>query len=155
MCAQEQSERVFAYGSNLSTEQMTRRCPGAVFIARAKLPGFALAFVQWHTGWGGGVASIVPDDAGVVEGVVYALSAENLHALDGYEPTRDGSYWREQVTVMTASGDELEVWVYRGLVAAEAPFAPSAGYLATIVDGARGHGLPESYIAELIQSADG
>jgi gamma-glutamylcyclotransferase (GGCT)/AIG2-like uncharacterized protein YtfP len=123
-------------------------------LGRATLSGYRVAFVQWHDGWGGGVAGIVPDGMGVVEGVVYALSAENLRALDGCEPTGDGSYWREQVTVVTASADPLTVWVYRGHVAEDGPFAPSVRYLETIVTGAREHGLPAVTIAALLQSAD-
>ncbi len=40
-------------------------------------------------------------------------------------------------------------WAYKGLVFDGAPFTPSERYLATLIDGAREHGLPESYIAWL------
>ncbi len=139
----------FAYGSNLSSRQMRQRCPTARVASRAVLPGHRLEFVQPHDAWGGGVAGILPDPGRRVEGVVYRLSAEDLHRLDAYEPVRERRYWRTRVQVTLPAGTMKLAWTYEGLVLDGAPFAPSERYLATLIDGAREHGLPEDYIAWL------
>lgn len=45
-------ERYFAYGSNLSTEQMQVRCPTARALSPCTLEGWRFTFVQPHDGWG-------------------------------------------------------------------------------------------------------
>jgi hypothetical protein len=80
---------------------------------------------------------------------VWSLSAENLLSLDGHEPTADGSYYREQVTVCTVDKTSLTAWVYRGMVDEDAPFVPSQRYVDTILRGGQEHNLPVAYISQL------
>ncbi|MEE8624128.1 MAG: gamma-glutamylcyclotransferase, partial [Acidiferrobacterales bacterium] len=97
-------------------------------------------------GWSGGVAGIVQAAGGIVHGVVYELSNEDLIRLDGFEPVESGGYKRTIMRVRLSTDATLECWVYIGDVYLGAPFAPSVRYLQTVLTGAREHGLPEDYI---------
>ena len=130
---------------------MLARCPSARVIGQACLGNYRLSFVQPHAGWGGGVAGIVADDSdsAVVHGVVYTLTAADLRALDGFEPTESGHYWRAKHEVRLADQRLLNSWVYIGEEFPNAPYLPSMRYLQVILDGAEAHGLPAGYIAAL------
>lgn len=96
----------FAYGSNLSPEQMARRCPDSIFLGKATLPGY-----RWQVNERG-VPNVVRapapapreerkgrrgrrrdrgdgdgdgDEGAVVEGLIYAISPDDEHKLDQYE----------------------------------------------------------------------
>lgn len=95
----------FAYGSNISPEQMAHRCPDSIFLGKATLPEY-----RWQVNERG-VANVVPvprrspqeerkgrrgrdDDDAAVEGLVYAISAEDERQLDLYEGVAKGRYER-------------------------------------------------------------
>ncbi len=120
----------FAFGSNMNAEQMARRVPGAFEVAVATLRDFDLDFVGWSSGWGGGVATVAPRRGRNVAGVLYALTDEQLAALDRFEgvPT---VYRRETCSVIVrGSGVAVRAELYRHRDATRA--APSGRYLATI-----------------------
>ncbi|KAK7698975.1 hypothetical protein SLS64_012030 [Diaporthe eres] len=105
----------FAYGSNISPEQMAHRCPDSIFLGKATLPEY-----RWQVNERG-VANVVPvpkrspqeerkgrrrdhDDADdnnavVVEGLIYAISAEDERQLDLYEGVAKGRYEKYDVCV--------------------------------------------------------
>lgn len=102
----------FAYGSNLSPEQMARRCPDSIFLGKATLRGH-----RWQVNERG-VANLVPvtvpatrsgskaggsrgrsrsgddreDSDAVVEGLIYAISVADERQLDSYEGVAKGRY---------------------------------------------------------------
>lgn len=76
----------FAYGSNMNPERMKER--GAHFTQMEKytLKGYGLRFNKCSSREPGrGCANIVPDERGVVEGVLYKITVEGLYNLDRYE----------------------------------------------------------------------
>ena len=85
----------FAYGSNMNHDQMSRRCPDAVFHSSYWLRGWALDF-DTH-------ATIRPHRRVSVPGALWRITPKDLHALDSYEgcPTyyrrrrwqQDGQYF--------------------------------------------------------------
>jgi gamma-glutamylcyclotransferase len=89
----------FAYGSNLSFQQMAVRCPESRYIGRALLPGF-----RWQINQRG-FANIVAEPGSTVEGLCYLLSQRDEARLDKSEgvPT---AYSKKQaeVEMFTASG---------------------------------------------------
>jgi hypothetical protein len=90
-----------AYGSNLSIGQFRARCPGALPIGSAVLPGYRLTFRTQNAkpGRWWGVANIDKDKkASVPVGLWLINSKDHLRALDVYEgfPTL---YRREYLTV--------------------------------------------------------
>jgi hypothetical protein len=133
----------FAYGSNLSTEQMSRRCPSARTIGPATLTDWALTFDVDAPHLGGAAAGIRRCPGAHVEGVLYALAAEDKAQLDlaeagGYEP-------HSVVVRLGKGGAERDAYVYVPL-ADRAPPPPERWrlpleYLRTMTRGAREHGL--------------
>ena len=67
----------FAYGSNMNLSQMCWRCPGARMVGKGTLYGWRLVERQ-H-------ADIDRARGGKVQGVVWAVDADHLVALDRYE----------------------------------------------------------------------
>ena len=146
----------FAYGSNLSRDQMMCRCPSARFVCVAMLPGHRLAFTRRSRTHGCGVADAVPEAGQQVWGAVFEIPDLEVGALDrseGYRPGREeNAYWRQECTVFR-DGDlqqPLPVWAYFAKREANSP-PPSAEYKRLILDGARYWGLPEDYVRELEQ----
>ena len=52
----------FAYGSNMSYEQMKERCPDSKYVGIARLNGYKLDFTKMSTIRGGGVADIIESE---------------------------------------------------------------------------------------------
>lgn len=77
--------RYFAYGSNLWSEQMTKRCPDNSYVAIGCLPDYRLIFDGHDVGRAGAIANVVPDKGQAVWGALYDLTLEDLRRLDGFE----------------------------------------------------------------------
>lgn len=89
----------FAYGSNLSEEQMRRRCPGSALVGPGWLPGYRLAFGGHAERWQGAVATVEQVESGAVCGLLYTLTPDDLARLDGFESV-PYAYVRGTVSVM-------------------------------------------------------
>jgi gamma-glutamylcyclotransferase (GGCT)/AIG2-like uncharacterized protein YtfP len=148
----------FAYASNLDPEQMKRRAPGSAVVGLAELRDHRVAFTQYSSTWGGGVASIQPAHGESVWGVLFEVTDEDLASLDGYENfkgagNQHNSYEREHVWVELTRPDDgslprrLRAWVY--IAKTWNPSPPSVRYRDAIVRGARHHRLPDDYVERL------
>ena len=128
--------RYFAYGSNLCAAQMSGRCPGATDPRRAVLTDHDWLINER------GVATVEPSPGGVVHGVLWRLTGEDLAALDIAEgvPNR---YRRDALTVDTDAGP-TRAWVY--IDPRVEPGPPRDGYLQRVIDGAVQHQLPHGWI---------
>ena len=137
----------FAYGSNMSHDQICARCPSHKFICAAELPGYKLAFTRYSPKRECGVADIVPAPGQSVWGAVFDLSGEDLAALDRHEGAHltPPAYVRVQVRVAAADGCSLDAITFEVLDKAASEHAPSGEYLGLILDGARKWGLPQAY----------
>lgn len=120
----------FAYGSNLSVEQMAARCPAARPVALGYVRGYRLAFAGCSRTWGGGVATLVAHDGEWVEGLIYRMTWADLFALDRCE----GHPWVYQREHLLIGEDDRKrrrrAWVYIKPVHFEIP--PSREYLGLI-----------------------
>lgn len=67
----------FAFGSNMHPDRMRLRCPGAIALGVARLPGYQLAERLYAD------LDYAPREE--VFGVLYLVSEANVHALDAYE----------------------------------------------------------------------
>ncbi|MDZ5254461.1 gamma-glutamylcyclotransferase family protein [Clostridium sp. LIBA-8841] len=67
----------FAYGSNLSLEQIKRRCPEAIPMVRVYLEDYKLVYNKY--------ADIIPCQGERVYGAIYELSINDLKNLDEFE----------------------------------------------------------------------
>lgn len=142
----------FAYGSNLSLEQMIARLGGSRPVERgckiAHLANYRLVF-QYLESPGPAFANIVSPGAGVF-GVVYRCSPADLARLDHFEC----GYERRPIAVTDRQGESMSAVAYVVQSAQAADFGrPSAEYLDRIIRGARHHGLPEQYIDSIVASA--
>jgi len=96
---------------------------------------------------GSGKCDIVPAAGALVHGVLYRMEARERPLLDRAEGLGVG-YRHARVQVSLADGGEREALCYRALQIA-AGLRPYDWYLRHLLCGAREHGLPADYIAEL------
>ena len=83
----------FAYGSNMDTQRMQARCPGARLVGPVTLAGFRLAERLY--------ADIEQQDGATVDGILWAVTKQHLKRLDECEGTANGVYRRRICTVVT------------------------------------------------------
>jgi len=126
----------FAYGSNLDTQQMRRRCPDAVRVDKLALKGYALVFR--------GPADIIRKPGSVVHGAVYLISESDQFTLDIYEGYRKGApgegLYRKEYFGAKHDGRQIEVMFY--VMNRKGFRVPAPAYLATIEQGYKDWGLP-------------
>jgi gamma-glutamylcyclotransferase (GGCT)/AIG2-like uncharacterized protein YtfP len=131
----------FAYGSNMSEEQMKVRCHDHELVGVARLDGYQFRLNSR------GVATIVPDAKTEVYGIVWSISEDDEAKLDVYEGVAKGVYRKGRIQVVLAEGDRAEALVY---VAADSTPGNTWGeYLNKIIKAAKQHGFPRKYIREL------
>ena len=141
MANKQQMQLYFAYGANLNKQAMDRRCAGAVYAGRAKLPGHRLTFRGNDRGVG--VADVVPKENSEVLGALWWLAPEHIAALDRFEGY-PYLYTREKVQVKAEDGTMAEAVVY-AMVRGHMEL-PGYGYANTILQGYRDCGLPETHL---------
>jgi gamma-glutamylcyclotransferase len=139
----------FAYGSNMQR---------ATFVARrgmrprrsvaGYLAGYRLTF-DLPVGPGErGVANLAADGAATTHGVLHLITPEEFTILDRTEGVGNGYYGRTAVTVVDREATRIEAWTYvssRGAPGRK----PSARYMGLLLEGAREHDLPVTYVREL------
>ncbi len=142
----------FAYGGAMDEAQISGRCgetPEKIAVAR--LADYALAFNGCDERWDGGDETILRSSGAEVWGVVWKIPAKAFDRLDAWQGVRldgTGAYFHSPVTVTTTDGEVIFALAYRKTdLGVKNP--PSAPNLVRIVQAARAHGLPESYVAEL------
>ena len=73
----------FAYGSNLSHEQMKERCKDSKYIKNFFLEGYKLSFCAINRNYG--AAKIIKNPDSTVPGGVWKISSSDEKELDYYE----------------------------------------------------------------------
>lgn len=145
--------KYFAYGSNMSMQQMRSligRVPPSVI---ARLRGYRLAFskpMPEHPGYAH--ATVIPADDEVV-GVLYDCEESDLDAMDPFEGIASGDYKRESLTVHVNGRPEQAV----AYVACEdrlgSDLPTTEEYLAVILAGATDHSFAPADILRIKRSA--
>ena len=97
-----------AYGSNLNVEQMGYRCPGAVPIATAVIPGYRLMYKGSKSG---AYLTIEPDADSSVPVVVWRVTEAHRRSLDAYEGY-PSFYYRKDIKVKCSDGRFRNCFVY-------------------------------------------
>jgi gamma-glutamylcyclotransferase (GGCT)/AIG2-like uncharacterized protein YtfP len=140
----------FAYGSNMCTGRLKRRVPSAQFVCVAQLPNHSFRFQKrskdksakadaFYTGR--------PKD--VVWGVIFEFDPKEKPKLDEAEGLGQG-YLEKNVTVIDDQNREHHVFTYVADAAhIEPELPPYSWYTRFCIDGARQHGLPADYIAQI------
>jgi len=126
--------RYFAYGSNIVARQMTHRCPAARAIGPARLDGWRFRIMTR------GFATILPDPAAHVLGVLWELTPACEAALDRYEGVHRGLYAKRELPI---DGCDTLVYVASDLDAG----VPKPGYLEAIITAAVEREFAADYVA--------
>lgn len=120
-----------AYGSNLSINQIKKRCPQVEFVGTANLENYKLEF---KTAYGGrAFATVTPSNGCSVQVAVFKLTPNDEKNLDFYEGVKGKHYFKEMLDIMV-NGRMLRAMVYR-MNLASVHSLPSIEYLSTIYEG--------------------
>jgi len=145
----------FAYGADLNPGRMVERAPGYRTIGVARLDGYWLGFPRSSALERTALPAIVPDPGGAVWGALYEVPKEDvpiLHHLHGFDPDgpagrNDHDFLPVEVT-RPGQADSVRAVTYVPLPDGTSSL-PSAAYMAMLIEGARYHGLPRTYLAAL------
>lgn len=120
----------FSYGMNTNLAQMARRCPQAVSLGAAVLPGFRFEFKSF--------ATVVADYEMDTVGVVWEISDDCEAALDileGYPV-----YYTKQIVTVLIDGTLHTAMTYL-MYPDEQLSLPSNSYYNMVADGYEDHGI--------------
>lgn len=140
--------RYFAYGSNMATERLRSRAPSAQPLGAARLPRHVL---RWHKLGrdGSGKCDAAPAEAeDAVWGVLFAIDCADKPSLDTAEGLGIG-YDERVVHVCTANGRCRAVTYQAKPDRIDTRLRPKPWYKNYVLAGAREHGLPAAYMAQL------
>lgn len=137
----------FAYGSNMPTGRLRHRCPSAVPLGVAELPGYEL---RWHkrSRDGSGKCDIVKTDLADarVYGVLYQIASTEKERLDRAEGL--GAGYAEIEVQVRFNRTNVSAKAYQA-TATDPNLRPYSWYKAFVLAGAGEHGLPAEYCAQL------
>jgi len=134
----------FAYGSNMCQQRLIDRIGSFTVVGIAVLGGHDLKFNK-RSADGSGKANIVIDSTKQVEGIVFAVTPDQLRTLDGKEP----GYHRENVQVILGGhAEECVTYVANDDRIADG-LQPSHDYLDLIRCGAAHFQLSDEYQRQL------
>ncbi len=145
----------FAYGSNLDSAQMRKRCPSNRVLEVAVLRNYTLAFTRFARRRGCGVADVVPELGAVVWGRLYELTQgdlDNLDQAEGANGTKTPPAYHRLTLMVEKGGDPSQLVpaeVYVVPVADRGSYLPNQTYMDLILRGAREANLPPDYQAWL------
>jgi hypothetical protein len=140
----------FAYGSNMSFEQMKERCPDSKYLGVARLNGYKLDFTKMSTIRGGGVADIVESADDCVYGILYSITDDELAVLDvkekGYtRQTLNCFKYDDLLDYNPLKGTNIDALVYTVVNKSDTTIPPSMEYLKIILDAAFCQMFPTKY----------
>jgi gamma-glutamylcyclotransferase (GGCT)/AIG2-like uncharacterized protein YtfP len=127
----------FAYGMNTNPEEMAYRCPGAIALGKAILPGYRLEFKNF--------ATIVPSPKEQVEGVLWAITEPDEWALDVLEGYPE---FYDKKTVSVDHKDQPYIAMTYIMNPREKGSAPSDGYYSMVSQGYQQFGLSQQQLLE-------
>jgi len=126
----------FAYGMNTNKEEMAYRCPSAVPMGKAILPGYRFEFKSF--------ATIVPDADSQVEGVLWTITDADETALDILEGYPE-FYDKRHVTVQRGIDYIAMTYIMNPR---EHGYGPSDGYYSMVSEGYQAFGLSQQQLLE-------
>jgi len=139
----------FAFGSNLSKEQMERRTGPIIERVPAHVDGWALTFNKEASGGEVGFANIVRVTGQRVEGLLYRVDDEGMRRLDNAEGVTTKHYLRVEMPVTrddTGQAVPAVVYLAHPLRVVEG-LRPGQGYMERLLAGAEW--LSDAYVAAL------
>jgi cation transport regulator ChaC len=135
----------FAYGSNMSAEQMMARVRNARRLETGVVNDHRIEFNRKGSYRAGGVASIVHAAGANTYGVIWEIPEAEVSVLSKIEDPQ--AYEPITIDVMSDSGRFYECLAYRAYP--QGSFEPDPEYLEVVIKAAREAQLPKKYIASL------
>jgi gamma-glutamylcyclotransferase len=137
----------FAYGSNMLTRRIKKRCPSATPVGIATLVGHELRWHKRSRDESGKCDVVETALAGaVVLGVLFRIALAEKPALDSAEGLGNG--YEEKTVTVTCNGEAHNAFAYFATDIDDS-LRPYTWYKALVVTGAKEHGLPAGYVARL------
>jgi len=127
----------FAYGMNTNPTEMALRCPGAIALGRAVLPGYRFEFKSF--------ATIVPSPKESVEGVLWTITEPDEWALDILEGYPE---FYDKKTVSVEHKDQPYIAMTYIMNPREHGYGPSDGYYRMVSEGYQHFGLSQQQLLE-------
>ena len=131
----------FGYGMNTNISGMATRCPDAVCLGAAVLPGYRFVFR--------GHADVELDEDCYADGVLWQISNTDLQALDRLE-VFPSYYLRHRAWVETSDGDRVSAWIYT-MADQSYEWEPGEQYLQCCLEGYRDNGVPTVQITDALE----
>ena len=147
------SPLLFAYGSNMASEEMEAWSPEHAFLGVARLEGFRLELRRRSVRWGGGAADIVPAAGHVVWGALYEVEEDALERLDAKEGT--GFAYRRRPVEVVHDGRSRAAVAYEVIDKEPDEVPATAEYRSKLLAGVRERGLPRQYVTSLDERLQG
>lgn len=146
----EMSFLYFAYGSNMLTSRLKRRCPSATFVGVGIAQARKIEFSKPSTDKSGkATLAIVDNESQNVLGVIFRIVNDELDALDKAEGNR---YERKNLLVCGITDGEVFEAVTYLATELNSALKPFDWYLALIIAGAREHRLNGEYLEMISRS---
>ena len=136
-----------AYGSNLHTDQMAHRCPGAKVIGTATLKDYRLLFRGVRRG---AVATVEPRKGKSVPVLVWAITEADERSLDIYEGW-PRLYRKVNVPIMV-DGKQRTAMMYVMTEGHELG-EPSPGYYSVIASGYKDFGFDIAVLNQAVKDS--
>jgi len=139
---------IFMYGEFMNSNHIKFRCPDALCSGMAILDGFRFMINSR------GVATLVPDAASSVQGVLWRVTPYDEHDIDitvGYnaENAEKSRCSKVILPVRTSVGMPVEAIVYMDKDIT--PGEPNPGYMQKVISGAAEHAVEKKYIDEVLR----
>jgi len=128
----------FAYGSNMNTTQMKKRCPNVEKLGKAVLYGYRFIINSRD------VATIIESKNTFVEGGLYKVSDDCLSSLDRCEGVKTNCYYRRKIELI-CQNEKIKAVTYIATDQKES-MQPRNGYIKKIIQGTKEFDISEDYI---------
>ena len=138
----------FAYGSNMLTTRLKRRCPGAFRVGRADAVDHAIEFSKLSKDKSG-KATLRHTNGGRTPGVVFKIPITERGQLDKSEGAGNGYERCDAFPVRLLDDDEILKATTYLATSPNSSLKPYDWYFALVIAGAREHLLSDDYLAEL------
>lgn len=136
----------FAYGSNIASARLLRRCPSTQALGMATLADYEMTFDKLGLD-GSAKCGIYPAEGETVYGALFRIHQDDLPALDAAEG-QGVAYQSEWVEVTDSQGKTQKVLTYIPL-SRDAGLVPKCWYKEHVLRGAKEFSLPEELIKSI------
>ncbi len=131
-----------AYGSNLSEEQMARRCPTATIVGTSILKNWRLLF--------NGPASIEPFDGYEVPVLIWDIKPSDERSLDIYEGYP--RFYRKEMLKIKVNGQKVDAMVY--IMNTKKESTPPTNYYNVLDQGYERFGFDKKILEKALEESE-